>query len=177
MTAPRDCVPVPDAHMSAPGWPDLVITGAVRALVQVGLEQARSHLAVAVDALDGWYARRADPHTYVQDGHEAIHLIDSATRDLYQVRSMLVGEIRADEDERAVRVDRLLADLRAGRDGAVAGRPDGDPARDGAHGDPSLFCVPGRAAGGGPVYLGVARGGVRSRGGGHHHPPGRTAGR
>lgn len=134
MAAPEAQPSAPAARVEAPGGLEPVVLDAVLAPARAGLDQARSHLAATVDALDGWYARRTGPgHTYVRDGPEAIHLIDAATRQLYQVRSVLVGEIRADEDERAVRVDRLLADLRAERAaGQDPGRPDPDqPDRDG----------------------------------------------
>ena len=85
------------------------------------LDGARSHLTAARIALDGWYTRQTtEEHTYVADGHDAIRLIDSATRTLYRVRGALIGEIRADEDERAARVDRLLAECRARRAAAAA---------------------------------------------------------
>lgn len=96
------------------------------------LEGAQSLLTAAAQALDGWSARRIDPgHNYVRDGHEAIRLLDAATHNLSRVRAVLVGQLRADEDERAVRVDRLLADLKARRDAGLD-RPDRhDPTRDG----------------------------------------------
>jgi hypothetical protein len=91
-----------------------------------------------VDALDGWYARRTDPgHTYVRDGHEVVRLIDAATRQLYHVRAVLGGEIRADEDERAVRVDRLLADRRAERADPPTDRTDPGTGREGPRARPA----------------------------------------
>jgi hypothetical protein len=134
MTAPEARSLAPEARVEAPSGLEPVVLDTVRAPARAGVDQARSHLAATVDALHGWYTRRTDPgHTYVQDGHEAIHLIDAATRALYQVRAVLVGEIRADEDERAAWVDRLLADPRAeraaGEDTARPG-PDG-PGRNG----------------------------------------------
>jgi hypothetical protein len=96
------------------------------------LDEAQSHLAAAADALDGWYARQTtEGHSYVGDGHHAIRLIDAVTRQLYRVRAALVGEIRDDEDERAVRVDRMIADFTARRAGVPSGGPDGGAPHDG----------------------------------------------
>ena len=44
----------------------------------------------------------------IKAGHEAIDAIDELTRQLYSLRSQLVGELRQDEDVRAARVDALL---------------------------------------------------------------------
>jgi hypothetical protein len=44
----------------------------------------------------------------IKAGHEAIDAIDELTRQLYALRSQLVGELRQDEDVRAARVDALL---------------------------------------------------------------------
>jgi hypothetical protein len=76
--------------------------GGVAEGTQLSLTGAQSYLASAEDALNGWYARRtADGRTYVADGHEAIRFIDQLLGELHRVRSALIGEIRADEDERA----------------------------------------------------------------------------
>jgi hypothetical protein len=89
----------------------------------LSLNAAQSYLTTAADALDGWYARQTTAtHTYVADGHEAIYFIDELLRELHRVRAGLVGEIRADEDERAVRVNRLLAQCRAERERCAAAR-------------------------------------------------------
>jgi hypothetical protein len=64
-------------------------------------------------------------------GTKPIRLLDAATRDLSGVRSVLVGQLRADEDERAGRVDHLLADLKAGRDGVSDWSGGHEPTRDG----------------------------------------------
>jgi hypothetical protein len=85
---------------------------------RVRLDEARAHLATASDALEGWYARQTTAErNYVGDGHDAIRLIDTATRTLYEIREALIGELRVDEDERAVRVDRMIAEFRARRGG------------------------------------------------------------
>jgi hypothetical protein len=56
----------------------------------------------------------------VKAGHGAIEVIDEIVRDLYRLREQLVGELRADEDIRAVRVDAMLADYRARREAEAA---------------------------------------------------------
>jgi hypothetical protein len=82
------------------------------------VDEAQAHLAATCDALNGWYARRSgEGRSYVADGHEAIRLIDAATRELHRVHAALVGQIRADEDERGAWVDRMLAECRARQGG------------------------------------------------------------
>jgi hypothetical protein len=44
----------------------------------------------------------------IKAGHEAIEAIDELTRQLYALRSQLIGELRQDEDVRTARVDALL---------------------------------------------------------------------
>jgi hypothetical protein len=51
----------------------------------------------------------------IKGGHEAIKDIDELTRQLYALRSQLVGELRQDEDVRAARVDAMLAERRRQR--------------------------------------------------------------
>jgi hypothetical protein len=84
------------------------------------VDDARAHLAATCDALNGWCARRTGQgRSYVADGHEAIRLIDAATRELHRGRAALVGQIRADEDERAAQVDRMLAEFRTHQAGDI----------------------------------------------------------
>jgi hypothetical protein len=45
----------------------------------------------------------------IKAAHAAIETIDELTRQLYALRSQLVGELRQDEDVRAGRVDAMLA--------------------------------------------------------------------
>jgi hypothetical protein len=45
----------------------------------------------------------------IRAGHEAVGVIDELVRQLYALRSQLVGELRQDEDVRAARVDPMLA--------------------------------------------------------------------
>jgi hypothetical protein len=112
--------PTPKSNMpNPPGWSAPV---AVAMSGRARLDDAQAHLAAAAEAIDGWSARQtSERHSYVGDGHEAIRLIDAATRELYRLRADLAHEIRTDDDERAVRVDRMLAELKARR--AVEARP------------------------------------------------------
>jgi hypothetical protein len=78
------------------------------------------------------YARQTtELHTYVADGHEVIQLIDAAARELYRIRAALIGELRDDEDERAIRVDRMIAESRARRTGVLPSGLDGGAPQDG----------------------------------------------
>ena len=123
--------PVPTTDVDTPNLP-AATSGSVPAPRRLCLDEARSHLAAADDALDGWYARQTiEGHTYVGDGHEAIRLVDAATRELYRVRAALVGEIRDDEDGRADRADRMIAEFKARRASDLSGRPDGAAPQDG----------------------------------------------
>ena len=79
-------------------------SGNVAKRTRLSLSGAESYLTTAADALNGWYGRlTTEGRTYVADGHEAIQVIDELLLELNRVRSALVGEIRADEDDRAVR--------------------------------------------------------------------------
>ena len=46
----------------------------------------------------------------IKAGHDAVKDIDVLLRQLYNLRDQLVGELRRDEDLRAERVDRRIAD-------------------------------------------------------------------
>ena len=82
----------------------------------LSFSNARNHLASAENALDGWYTRlTTTTGCYVADGHVVITCIDHLLRELHGIRGALIDEIRGDEDERAVRVDRLLAESRTYR--------------------------------------------------------------
>ena len=81
---------------------------------RLSFTDAKSYLATAENALAGWYAHQTTKTScYVADGHTVITSIDHLQRELHRIRAALIGEIRADEDERAVRVDRMLAESRA----------------------------------------------------------------
>ena len=90
---------------------------------------ARNHPATAEAALDGWYTRLTiTSYCYIADAHVAITSMDELVRELYRIRGALIDEIRTDEDERAVRVDRLLAESRAHRAAQDPAGPVQDPA-------------------------------------------------
>lgn len=92
------------------------LNGGTGVRARLSLNDAQSYLTASARALDGWYARHTgEARSYVTDGHETISLIDELLRELHRVRALLIGEIRHDEDQRAVRVDRLLAECRAAR--------------------------------------------------------------
>jgi hypothetical protein len=54
----------------------------------------------------------------IKAGHGAIEVIDEIIRELHTLRDRLIVELRTDEDARAVRVDKLLEERQARRDGA-----------------------------------------------------------
>lgn len=95
---------------------------------EIDLTTAERHFDQVHYALTEWASRVTTPErTYVSAGHEAIAAIDDAVRELYAVRTKLVGEIRQDEDERFARVDAMLAESRArsaARAAAVIGECD-----------------------------------------------------
>jgi hypothetical protein len=100
---------------------------------------------MAQDALAGWYARPDTPgRCYVRDGHAAVRFLDELSGELFRVRAGLIRQLRVDEDERAVRVDRMLAGARATREG-----------RPGAGGDPVGATGAAPAAAAGPGVGGV----------------------
>lgn len=66
-------------------------------------------------ALDRW-ATRDEPGAQVRDAaNVAVECIDAATRELYRIRSELVGQVRVYDDATAARADALIAQLRAER--------------------------------------------------------------
>ncbi len=132
MTAASTRPKTPATNVDTPDLPTSTASAVISVPDRLRLDEARAHLATAADTLDGWYARQTtDEHTYVGDGHETIRHIDAATRELDRVRAALVGEIRDDEDERAVRVDRMLAEFKARRAGTLTGGTDGGAPHDG----------------------------------------------
>ena len=56
----------------------------------------------------------------ITGGHDAIEVIDEITRDLYDLRSQLITELRTDEDVRGRGVDAMLAEARARREAGGA---------------------------------------------------------
>jgi hypothetical protein len=84
--------PITDADAAA--RPSSTTLAVISALERLHLDEARAHLTAASDALDGRYARQTTAgHSYVADGHKTIRLIDTATRELYRVRTALIGEL------------------------------------------------------------------------------------
>lgn len=66
-----------------------------------------------------WATRAAGPSTtvnYVAAGRQAVREIDEAIRYLREARAELTSEIRVDDEERAIRVDQMLAEWRAERE-------------------------------------------------------------
>src|SRR6266540_5483812 len=77
------------------------------------LDRATLRLSQAVGFLDEWHAQlTTETRSYVAAGHDALAAIDATVRALNDTPAVLVDEIRRDEDERAARVDELLARLR-----------------------------------------------------------------
>jgi hypothetical protein len=133
MTATPTRPAAPTIDVDAPGLSISTVSVTVSIYGRLRLDEARADLAAATDALAGWYARQTAPgHSYVSDGHETIRLIDTVVRELDRVRAALVGEIRAAEDERAARVDRMIAESQARRASSLSGQgataPDGGAA-------------------------------------------------
>ena len=52
----------------------------------------------------------------IRAAHDTLAVIDAAIRELHKIRGLLTGELRADEDARAVRVDAMIAAGRARRE-------------------------------------------------------------
>jgi nucleoid-associated protein YejK len=79
--------------------------------VHARLEDPMGVLAIA---LGQWEARddtKAQPHVR-QAANTAMDAIDEMLSELHQMRSRLVGEIRASDDATAARVDAMLADTK-----------------------------------------------------------------
>ena len=79
--------------------------------------ELRGHLAALEAALELWAERDdAIPQPEVtRAGHAAVDAIDALTRELFQIRQRLVGEIRVSQDAGAARADALVARLRQER--------------------------------------------------------------
>jgi hypothetical protein len=89
------------------------------------LESARPHIEALSAFLNLWIQRddsRAQPDIR-RAGSGAVEAIDALTRELYALRSRLVGEIHASDDATAARVDALLAERQQyRRDAEPSGR-------------------------------------------------------
>ncbi|MGI5485196.1 hypothetical protein [Microtetraspora malaysiensis] len=78
------------------------------------------HLTTAVEALSAacadhaQWSQRTDRNgrTYVGAGRDTVKDIDDAIAALHGAREVLIGELRADDDERAARVDALAPEDR-----------------------------------------------------------------
>lgn len=82
------------------------------------IELAAAFVADAAGQLRLWAAKETDAvagASYVAAGHQAIREIDEAIHALHEARQALIGEIRVDDEERAIRVDLMLAGYRAAR--------------------------------------------------------------
>src|SRR5437763_1410883 len=102
------------------------------------LDPTVAALDAAAHALAVWHGE--DTPARVRAGQDAVTGIDATLRALYTARSALLAEIHADQIDRAVRVDELLARLRAGRAGYEREDPiSDDPLPPGVEG-----CHPGR---------------------------------
>jgi hypothetical protein len=81
------------------------------------VDAIRKHAADLRIYLTIWAARddeKAQPDVR-QAANHAMDAIDAALRELYGIRSRLVGEIRASDDATAARVDELLRQCREER--------------------------------------------------------------
>lgn len=86
--------------------------------MKADLDAAVAHAMEAAVHLAEWHARQTDVaagRSYVAAGHDCITSIDDALRNLHTARTALISEIRVDEIERNIRVDEMLAQLRAER--------------------------------------------------------------
>ena len=84
-----------------------------------GLGAATAALAGAAEHLAIWHGPNGTAR--VRAGHDALTAIDATLRALHDAREQLVGEIHADNIDRAARVDELLARVRAERFGHPQG--------------------------------------------------------
>ncbi|MEV4320957.1 hypothetical protein AB0J37_01860 [Microbispora rosea] len=74
----------------------------------LGAAVVQLHLALRDNTL--WAAKSGSgTRPYVAVGHDAVEHIDAAIAELRRARAALVGELRADEDERAARLDAARA--------------------------------------------------------------------
>jgi hypothetical protein len=72
----------------------------------------------------------------IKAGHGAVEVIDEIGRELYRLREQLVGELCADSDARAARVDAMLAETRARQQAVPMARASDPEAYPGGIGDP-----------------------------------------
>lgn len=92
-------------------------------LSRVQLNAARVSIGLAGLRLARWHRGGAEDKpgdVYVAAGHDAVGHIDEALKALHAVRAALISELRKDQDERAVRVDAMLADIKERRQADAA---------------------------------------------------------
>lgn len=79
--------------------------------IQRKLEEASLALTRAVQAYDEWAARGepVDGRPWVTAGHDAVQALDRVRWHVSEARGELVAAMRADANERASRVDALVA--------------------------------------------------------------------
>jgi hypothetical protein len=85
---------------------------------RASVHDAQAALNRAADHLTVWQAGSHAEH--LRAGHNALTTIDEALRALHGARAELVGELRAEQDATAARVDAFLAGTRTQRAAAVA---------------------------------------------------------
>jgi hypothetical protein len=82
----------------------------------------QAQLSALSQALGTW-ARREDTRgpdaSQIRAGHIGVAAIDDMTAVLHKVRQQLVTELRADEDERARRVDQMISEAWRSGEGQV----------------------------------------------------------
>ena len=99
-------------------------------------DPAVSAVRSRVDDLGAWLAiwsARTEPDAHARRcASSAVDAIDATLAGLHGIRARLIGEIRASDDETAVRADALLARMREGPPGAetASGSPPRRPPPD-----------------------------------------------
>jgi hypothetical protein len=83
---------------------------------RVDLAQVSEQVGVADAALTRWYTQQdTKAGNTLMTGNEAVAAIDTAVRSLWEARGRVTGELRAEENDRARRVDAMLAERRGER--------------------------------------------------------------
>lgn len=105
-----------------------------RDLYDAALSALRNHVDGLGVSLAIWEARRQDgPDAHARRcANDAMDAIDGAIRELHAIRAQLTGEIRADDDATAARVDALLAEHARNHDirpGPADRRQDASPGK------------------------------------------------
>jgi hypothetical protein len=83
---------------------------------RVDLARVSHQVGVADAALSRWYTQQdSEAGDAVMAGNEAVSAIDTAVRSLWEARGRFTGELRAEQNARARRVDAMLAERRGER--------------------------------------------------------------